>query len=838
MFTLKEHQKNVDESFENLIPISWEMNKKRKDNKKSAFVLQAPTGAGKTINIGKVLMGLVNGVYEGLNKGPILFVSASPDLNIQTLKKIEKAYPVLRGKVTSIENDFNETMLRSGHVYFINTQKLGKNKMLTKGDADGSHEYNFWEVWGKACLNESSPAVLVIDESHQGMGGNNETIAKRLLQGKDKQIPVPLVIGVSATPSKFEKIIKQTHHLEYITVSMKEVKDSGLIKETINIHYQGEKKGDFESILLNIAAKEYVKYENEWMSWCKETGMENAVIPLMVVQVKDHVKEEELVDYALQIADNIPSISNTESFAHNITGISGVVDMNGVKIHQVDPSDVQDDTRVKVFFVKESAAVGWDCPRAEVLLSYRPHSDDDYILQMIGRMLRTPLAQRIEGNEVLNTTSVILPYYDIEKVENINEKLRHGGVDGVQKEDDEDVIQVSLNPVEVSCVNDTYKDVLESLQSFTIPSTKKYSPVLRMYYAGYDLSRDDIIKDFEVDVVETLAKEIVSLTYKHEEEISRIVEDLKIVKTEQMTIDAEGETSVIEVKNPANAASLNKYLEYVSEVFGSHITQDAIKQYLRMYEDSDEDDAVLAVSAASYSDLLIDELNDFADRTVSSWLTQTYKRNIKRLNSTEREAVYNAYLSQSPESMPIHIMLPEKYEINSAKIKDGKEVSLPYIDDNKHVFSDSEGKFYHNLSDFETQIIEHELQEQDTIAFYRNPSHGVRSLKVPYMKDKVVQKVFAPDFIVLVNTQEGIKASIVDPHGTYLEDALDKLQGLALYAEQYGDQYVEIRAISDAVEGIAKVLELTDEATRTHVLNCETIAQAYQYDQAQEVKMK
>lgn len=835
MYTLKKHQEKVDQGFNDMIPFMWKNITERPDNKKAALVLQAPTGAGKTISIGNVLVNLVNGGYQGLNKGPILFVSASPDLNIQTLKKIEKAYPILRGKITFIENDFNETQLKLGHIYFINTQKLGKNKTLTKGDAEGSHEYNFWEVWEKACLNEAAPAVLVIDESHQGMGGNNETIAKRLLQGKDKTVPVPFIIGVSATPSKFEKLIQQTHYLEKIEVDMREVKDSGLIKEIINIHYKGEQKGDFESILLSTAASEYVKYEDEWKTYCDKVKID-PVIPLLVVQVRDHITEQELLSYAMDLSGMIPSIDNANSFAHNITGLPQLIDAQGVKIHHVDPSDVQDDERVQVFFVKESAAVGWDCPRAEVLLSYRPHSDDDYIIQIIGRMLRTPLAQRVEGSEILNSTSVILPFYDIEKVESINDKLRHGGVDGIEIDEDEDVIEVSLNPVLVTCVNDTFKDILESLTSFTSPNAKHYDPVSRMLKVGLDLTKDKIIEDYEEDVIEDLSKEINALIYKHSDEINKNIEDLKVVKTEQQRIDADGHSTVIVTEHNANAASIQKYLEDACKVFGTLVAQEAVKEYMRS-QDAEDDDAMMAISAAGYSDSVVEELNEYADKKVKTWLTQELKRDIKKFVSQERASIYNAYLSQSSESLPMNITLPEKFEINSSRINNGQEEDLPYIEDNKHMYSDDEGRYYHALSTFETTIIEKELEENGVVGFYRNPSTGSRSLKIPYVKDGVTHKVFAPDFIVFTETHDGVKASIVDPHGTYLEDSLDKLQGLALYAEQYGDQYVEIRALSDEQKGIVKVLELTDAETREHVLNSENIAAAYDYENAQELKI-
>lgn len=823
MYALKKHQEYVDEQFEGLIPFVWETIQKRPDNKKAAITFQAPTGAGKTISIGSVLVQLVNGGYQGVPKSPVLFVSASPDLNLQTLRKVEKAYPILRGKITFVENDFNQTQLNPGHIYFINTQKLGRGKMLTKGDADGSNEYNFWEVWENACANEAHPAVLVIDESHQGMGGTSETIAKRLLQGKDKLSPAPLVIGMSATPSKFEKIIEQTHFVEKIEVPLKDVKESGLIKDTISIHYQGEKKGEFESILMSVAAKEYVKFETEWASWREKTNTDT-VVPMMVVQVKDKIKEGELVEYATAISSLIDSIDNENSFAHNIPDLSKLIEAQGVKIHQVDPSDVQDDDRIQVFFVKESAAVGWDCPRAEVLLSYRPHKDDDYIMQMIGRMLRTPLAQRVEGSDILNSTSVILPYYDLAKVETINDKLRRGGVDGTVSGDD-DAFRVSLNPVVVSCVDDECKRILENISSYTMPKKPRTTPVGRMRSVGLDLLGDKIIDDYEETVIESIAKEVNVEIHRFSSEINEIVEDLKTVSTQCMVIDGEENHSIETFDNSADKRSHDSYTKHADKTFGQDPAKEASKQYIRE-NDVDTDEAMLVIAAASYHDGLVEKINEFAQETIDTWLTQTYKRSIKRL-SHEEQAKYRKHLEESPTPLESTVTLPEKFEIESAKISGGKQVRLPFIGYNKHLYSDDEGHYYHKLSNFETKIIEQELEDEATVSFYRNPSSGSRSLKIPYTKDGV-EKVFSPDFITFVETAEGIKPSIIDPHGTYLEDALDKLQGLADYAERHGDQFAEIRAISDEHAGKAIVLEMTDEDVREHVRNAETIAQAYE----------
>lgn len=226
MIILKEHQEEVDRQIKTAIGNLREENftASSPGSKMYAISLQAPTGAGKTISIGSILSSVTNGVFELLKNSPILYVSASPDLNAQTMKKLEKNFPLLKGKMNVIDNNFNQGQLTGGEIFFINTQKLGKNKNLTKGDVEGSTEYNFWKVWEEACHNSPRPAILIIDESHQGMSKTSVSIAQRLIQGKDRKTPVPLVIGMSATPTKFRDIVSKTHTINNVDVELKDVK--------------------------------------------------------------------------------------------------------------------------------------------------------------------------------------------------------------------------------------------------------------------------------------------------------------------------------------------------------------------------------------------------------------------------------------------------------------------------------------------------------------------------------------------------------------------------------------------------------------------------------------
>ena len=84
---------------------------------------------------------------------------------------------------------------------------------------------------------------------------------------------------------------------------------------------------------------------------------------------------------------------------------------------------------MRVLIAKDAISTGWDCPRAEVMVSFRPANDKTYIAQLLGRMVRTPLARRIPGNDRLNSVDCLLPKFDKETVENVVKALREGGGD-------------------------------------------------------------------------------------------------------------------------------------------------------------------------------------------------------------------------------------------------------------------------------------------------------------------------------------------------------------------------------------------------------------------------
>ena len=96
----------------------------------------------------------------------------------------------------------------------------------------------------------------------------------------------------------------------------------------------------------------------------------------------------------------------------HVFGDHAPIELGGFTVPHISPETVQDRTHIRVLFAKDAISTGWDCPRAETLVSFRPAKDETHITQLLGRMVRTPLARRVPGNDLLNSVECVLPHFD------------------------------------------------------------------------------------------------------------------------------------------------------------------------------------------------------------------------------------------------------------------------------------------------------------------------------------------------------------------------------------------------------------------------------------------
>src|ERR1035437_8703528 len=120
--------------------------------KLQAIILAAPTGSGKTITLAQVI-DFTFGGGDGISARPntvFLWLSDSPELNVQSKNKLLSACDELpfHKMVTIDSENFKDDDLQPGHVYFINTQLLGKDKLLTKAPGEKRNS-TFWQAVAK-----------------------------------------------------------------------------------------------------------------------------------------------------------------------------------------------------------------------------------------------------------------------------------------------------------------------------------------------------------------------------------------------------------------------------------------------------------------------------------------------------------------------------------------------------------------------------------------------------------------------------------------------------------------------------------------------------------------
>lgn len=398
--------------------------------------LQAPTGAGKTIIMVSLVEDILYGTESYSEQPNAIFVwlSDSPQLNEQSKNKFLKSDKIsVSHCITVREDTFDQEVFDDGNIYFINTQKITKTANLCKHS--DTRQYTIWETIENTAKQKSDRLYFIIDEAHRGMQDKNEsgkatTIMQRFLKGAPDfglTAPVPLVIGVSATAARFNNLIGDINStLQKVIVKPADVRSSGLLKDRIVITYPNDAQKSNEMAVLDAATDEWISKVKHWAQYCKEQHYKY-INPVFVIQVKSgtgrNVSDSNLDDIIAKIEDKLKIRFHENDIVHTFGDVSTLT-LNGLKVHHIEPNDIVDDLRVKIVLFKENLSTGWDCPRAETMMSFRKAEDVTYIAQLLGRMVRTPMQSHIRVDDSLNDVRLFLPYFNRDNVESVVKELQ------------------------------------------------------------------------------------------------------------------------------------------------------------------------------------------------------------------------------------------------------------------------------------------------------------------------------------------------------------------------------------------------------------------------------
>lgn len=396
----------------------------------------APTGAGKTIIMSALIESILYGdeTYAEQQDAIIVWLSDSPQLNEQSKLKIDSKADKIRLSqcVTISEESFDKEVLEDGHIYFLNTQKLSVSSKLTK-NGDG-RSYTIWESLSNTVREKNDRLYFIIDEAHRGMQGREAgkatTIMQKFIKGSasDGIPPMPVVIGMSATTQRFNALVEgtaSTIHKSIVTAD--EVRASGLLKDRIVITYPEDNSVNNDMAILQAASDDWKEKWEHWTQYCVEQHYAY-VNPILIIQVLNgtgtRLTDTNLDDCLAKIEERTGFKFETGQVVHTFGGTSSSLQVNGLEVRYEEPSRIVDDRNIRVVFFKENLSTGWDCPRAETMMSFKRASDATYIAQLLGRMVRTPMQKHIQVDDVLNDVHLYLPYFNENTVKDVVDALQ------------------------------------------------------------------------------------------------------------------------------------------------------------------------------------------------------------------------------------------------------------------------------------------------------------------------------------------------------------------------------------------------------------------------------
>lgn len=359
------------------------------------LVFKAPTGSGKTIMMAEFLKQLVD---DKEVKQPLSFIWAAPKkLHIQSKEKLDIYYEKNRTLECSYFEDLNDRKIDENEILFFNwssVNKKGTNTIVKENE----QEFYLSKVLERT-REEGRTIVLIIDEVHYSSGQMDKKEKSAALQLR-KDIDPTLTIEVSATP-----ILEGDYDVKIL---VDDVKKEAMIKKSLVLNENfanvfkdgkiktelGEKKFDKDSEKTVIG--EALKKRAELIKSYKKEG--SNINPLVLIQLPDRKgqREDELKDKVIKILKDDFNISTEKGNNKLAIWLSG---------EHINKEDVEkNDSEVEVLLFKQAIALGWDCPRAQVMALFREWHSPVFSIQTVGRIMRMPEPDRGKyySEEILN----------------------------------------------------------------------------------------------------------------------------------------------------------------------------------------------------------------------------------------------------------------------------------------------------------------------------------------------------------------------------------------------------------------------------------------------------
>src|SRR3989338_7090862 len=366
----KNYQENA------IVKLKQEVNELLDAEGNKICIFKSPTGSGKTLMMAEFLKRLIDSRIDG-KKFSFIWIAVNKlhDQSRNSLKKYYDKFGV--GLKCSYFEDLDDRKIGENEILFLNCASINKkgNIYVRENERDN----NLSNIVART-KDEGRIIILVIDESHR----NAETDkSKELIE----DIGPKITIEVSATP-QLKGVFRG------VEGELKGVKEEGMIKKEITIN-PGFEDFRLDKKLADKTADEIVveaglKKRAELAKLYADEG--SNVNPLMLIQ----------------IPDNRQGLINKKDAIIKLLAKYGITTENGRlaiylsdKDSKINLENIEkNENEVEVMIFKQAIAVGWDCPRAAILVLFREWKSIVFSIQTIGRIMRMPEHEHYKNAEL------------------------------------------------------------------------------------------------------------------------------------------------------------------------------------------------------------------------------------------------------------------------------------------------------------------------------------------------------------------------------------------------------------------------------------------------------
>lgn len=851
---LKDYQVNaVDQLLKHLETATriWE-----ERGEMSAISLSAVTGSGKTVIAAAVLEALFHGsskyVPATAKKPVLLWLSDSPSLNQQTYHRLDQvaSSDVLKSQSMEIidSNITKFEKLEPKKVYFLNIQKLRSGGRISGKQESNSENFEIlddyqtttiWNILKNTLEDKDLILYFVLDEAHRGMNGkplseNDKSTVRNLIDGQIRggvTVPaMPIVLGISATSERFIESMTNSdrNYRPNVEIPISDVRVSGLVKETLNIEVPRRVGKGALIAFIERGAKKYSSIYDAWQAYClseTELSEHEVVRPLMILQVPNDPDNSDVGKWVDAIVKKCGGRIRSENI-FNVLGDQRSEIYGNFHVEYIPPERVQESSHVRLLIAKDAISTGWDCPRAEVMVSLRPARDKTYITQLIGRMMRTPLARSILEHGRLNEVDCILPRFNPDTV---NEVVK--GLGGGDTNEEGLLRNILTNPILLERNHQVPEEVWNELEEKITYELSKGSndPVSRLKDMAHLLSEHKIVDSARNLASQKIYSMLDRVKVDYQDEFAEARKKIQNIEATSITVFDGKDIIESDFVLDTNDAHIMEHFRFAKSVLTpsialGYVNHIASKSNGKDYE-TDLVDARIDVSAIARIENVEKLLHTEVENILGGWISNNdYQVQIRDLpRSVQQEFLEIEHTGSA--AIEKTIIPPTSFsQYTSIRRSNGKLDSVPTY--KYHIYSDSKGNFPVDLNNLEKRVIMHELNRTSTVAWYRNvPKGSLSSLGAVYVYEDV-ERIVRPDFIIFSRNRSGrVVSSIVDPHGAHLSDSLPKLIGMAKYAEKHHGSFSRIQCVVQLSKSKDNIvcLDMKDARTRQVVKSSKSL---------------